>query len=83
MLKIGPIMVNADFEPKGKIHPRAFVYQGRTIPVDSIGRQWQAGDERHVLVMDSNLQHYHLVFQPEPGEWYLLEIDHLPPMSRA
>jgi len=82
-MKIEPIQVHADFESQGKVHPSAFVYQGRTILVDSIGRQWQAGDGRHVLVMDSNLQHYHLVFQPDPEEWYLLEIGQVPPVSRA
>lgn len=82
MMKIEPIQVRADFEPQGKIMPRAFVYQGRTILVESLGRQWQAGDERHVLVMDPNLQHYHLVFQPDSGEWCLWDPGQLPPTSR-
>jgi hypothetical protein len=83
MMKIGPIRVQADFDPQGQIRPRAFVYQGRSVAVDSIGRQWQARDGQHMLVMDPYLQHYHLVFQPDSGEWYLWDIGQRPPTSRA
>ena len=57
-MKIGPIRVHTDFDPQGKIRPRSFVYQDRTITVDSIGRQWQASDGQHMLIMDPFLQHY-------------------------
>ena len=77
------IQVVAHFDSQGQIRPRSFVYQGRTILVDSIGRQWQARDGHHILVLAPDHQHYHLVFQPDSGEWYLLEIGQNSPIHRA
>jgi hypothetical protein len=77
------IQVIAYFDSHGQIRPRSFVYQGRTIPVDSIGRQWLARDGVHILVLAPNHQHYHLIFQPDSGEWYLLQIGQAPTINHA
>jgi hypothetical protein len=78
-----PIQVVAHIDAQGQIWPRSFVFQGRNISVDSIGRQWQARDGQHTLVMDRNRQTYHLIYQSDCGEWYLFPMGHPPPMSQA
>ncbi len=82
-MKIGPIQVDADFDAQGKIRPHSFNPKGHTVLVESIGRQWRAKDGHHILVMDANYKRYHLIFQPDSGEWFMLEIDQHLSTSRA
>jgi len=66
------IEVTTRFNPQGKITPLNFVWQGTNYKVESIGRNWTAKDSYHVLVMDFSNQVYHLIFNQQTTQWYLL-----------
>ncbi len=65
-----PIEVTARFEPKGKIVPLSFIWKRRIYRVDSIGRQWDANDGIHILVMTPGNRAHHLLYMVEKGIWY-------------
>jgi PncC family amidohydrolase len=66
-----PVRVTARFTDDGKIILRHFSHANRKIVVDSIGRQWEDEYGKHILVMDSQRNTYHLVLLPHTGEWAL------------
>jgi hypothetical protein len=60
--------VEARFAEDGQITVRRFAWRGRRHAVDSQGRQWQASDGRHVLVMTADAQAFELVY--DGADWY-------------
>jgi hypothetical protein len=77
------IEVTARFDSKGSIIPLTFSWQDRTYKVDAIGRNWQASDGLHILVMDARNQAFHLIFNPEITQWYLLRSGDVPTVPRV
>ena len=65
------IEVTARFEKDGKVIPVYLVRQGHRYTIDSIGRQWQAADGLHILVMTATGRMFELVFNPAESRWYL------------
>ena len=57
--------VEARFADDGQITVRRFTYRGQRQIVASQGRQWQAADGRHVLVMTVNERTIELVYDGE------------------
>ncbi len=66
-----PITVEARFDGGGGLRPSAFEWRGRRFSVASIGRQWQAGEERRILVMTPQQQTFELAFLAGQGAWRL------------
>jgi hypothetical protein len=77
------IEVTARFDPQGKIIPLSFMWQGRVFKITSIGRNWQAADEYHILVMDQRNQTYHLIYKSGSTQWYLFRNRDIPPVPHA
>ncbi len=67
-----PVEVTARFTEAGKAIPLRFRWQGREYRVESWGRQWQARDGWHFLVMAADQRAMHLLFAPEQAQWYLI-----------
>ena len=72
-----PIEVTVRFDPQGNIIPLSFVWQRRTYRIDSIGRQWEAKDGQHILVMTSGTRAHHLLHTAK-GVWYRVQGDESP-----
>lgn len=66
------VEVTARFDAKGKVTPINFVWQRRSYRVDSVGRQWDGKDGRHIMVMTPGNRAHHLLFVIETGNWYLV-----------
>ncbi len=64
------IEVTVRFDTQGKIFPLNFIWKRRTYRVDAIGRQWEARDGQHILVMTPGNRAHHLLFLAEKGIWY-------------
>ncbi len=68
------VMVQARFLPDGKVVPTAFVWDGRTRYVTSVGRQWvdeNAPNERHFLVQTASFDTFELVLDTTTLCWRL------------
>jgi len=65
--------VEAEGTPEGRLHPRAFQWQGRRVVIRSWGRKWDDASGRHVLVMSESGRVFELVHQPEEGAWRLID----------
>jgi hypothetical protein len=65
------LSVEARFEPDRSLRVLAFTWQGRRRLVTSQGRQWEADDGRHVLVMVPEERVFELVFVRESGQWLM------------
>ena len=59
--------VEARFDDTGRITVLSFTWQGRKHPVTSHGRQWEAADGRHLLVMTPGERVFELVYAA--GKW--------------
>ena len=68
------IAVEARFEADGKVRVLAFERKGRRVEVTASGRQWEAPDGRHLLVMAPAEQVYELLYQPAAANspWLLV-----------
>ena len=66
-----PIEVTAQFRIDGQIVPLRFVLNGKTFPIESIGRNWQAEDGVHILVMIPGGKVVELILNLSQGRWYL------------
>jgi len=66
------IEVTAEFDRKGRVTPLSFKWRDHLYTVTSTGRQWEAEDERHVLVMAAGDKVFHLCFVRDKGYWYLI-----------
>jgi len=58
------VAVEARFEADGRVRLLAFERRGRRVEVASSGRQWDAGDGRHSLVVTPSEEVYELLYQP-------------------
>ena len=55
-----PTLVSGDLQSDGTLRPHSFVWQGQTLQIASVGRQWVEGERRHVLVMTANHETFEL-----------------------
>ncbi len=70
-IKMDPIQVKARFGANGAVSILKFSWAGEDFTVSDTGRQWQAGDGLHVLVMTGG-QVYELVLASGEGTWYII-----------
>lgn len=66
-----PIAVELVDEPSG-LRPIAFFWQGRRLPIRSLGRRWQTGSELHFLVMTAAGKVYELAYDRPAAQWLLV-----------
>ncbi len=68
------VAVEARFEIDGKVRVLAFERPGERIVVATTGRQWEAEDGRHLLVMTPSERVHELLYQPnsEASPWLLV-----------
>jgi len=68
------IAVEARFEADGKVRVLAFERRGRRTIVATTGRQWEADDGRHILVMTPSEEVLELLYRPASGAppWLLV-----------
>ena len=64
--------VEARFSAKGKISLLSFKWQGQRRAVTSRGRQWNADDGLHFLVLDASEQVFELLYAPASGLWHIV-----------
>lgn len=65
------IEVTARFAKDGRVYPQRISWQDVDYPVEATGRSWQDQDGLHILVMIPGERVLELIFQPEPGLWFL------------
>ena len=68
-----PVEVEARFGADGKITVLSLTWRGRTLPVTSMGREWDAGDGHHFLVMTAGERIFELVFHSTSGVWNVVK----------
>lgn len=68
------IEVTARFEKNGKVVPLYLVWKGHRYTVDNMGRQWQAADGLHTLVMTPTGRMLELLFVTSESQWYLIKV---------
>lgn len=56
-----PTLTEVELAADGTAHPRAFMWRGARQTVSSVGRQWLADAERHVLVMTDADETFELI----------------------
>lgn len=66
-----PIEVTARIDAAGKILPQRLVYRGRAYVVESVGRQRQAEDGLHILVMTGGWRVWELIYRGDESRWYV------------
>ena len=65
--------VEARFAADGAMAVLSFTWSGQKQTVVSQGRQWQAEDGRHFLVMTPGEQIVELIFAPVSGLWHVAD----------
>jgi hypothetical protein len=65
--------VEVRFDAEGAIRVLSFVWQGAKHPVTSQGRQWEAADGRHILVMTTGDRVFELAWDGQ-GPWQVLKV---------
>jgi hypothetical protein len=65
--------VEVRFDTEGGITVLSFVWQGAHYPVTSQGRQWEAADGWHILVMTTGDRMFELVWGGR-GPWQVLKV---------
>lgn len=65
------IEVTARFDPSGNVTPVEFVWAGKTYPITKVGRNWNEGDDLHVLCQAPGAGVCELVFHADERRWYL------------
>jgi hypothetical protein len=65
--------VEARFGEDGGTTVLSFTWRGHKRPVVSQGRQWNAEDGLHFLVMTPGEQIVELVYAPLSGQWHIAE----------
>lgn len=66
-----PVEVVSKFDARGTVIPLQFTWQGRSYPVESIGRRWVNGDGQHILVMAPSGKTFELLYIHSEERWYL------------
>ena len=64
-----PAEVEARFGEDGKITMLSFTWRGRRLPVTSMGREWEAEEGHHFLVMTTGDRIFELNFHATSGLW--------------
>ena len=64
-----PAEVEARFGEDGKTTVLSFTWRGRRLPVTSMGREWEAEDGHHFLVMTTSERVFELVYDPASVRW--------------
>ncbi len=70
-----PVMVQARFLPDGRVIPIAFIWEGYTRYIASVGRQWiEEGPppQRHFLVQTAAFDTFELAFDVTTLRWQLV-----------
>ncbi len=57
--------------PDGQPQPERFIWSGLTYQVEDIGRQWDARDGHHLLVMANGSQVYELIYKTNNNTWFI------------
>ncbi|MCU0485736.1 MAG: hypothetical protein MUC85_06445 [Anaerolineales bacterium] len=65
------IMVHSQITPQGQVQPLSFTWRAKNYVISSWGRQWQAADGEHYLVMTESGRMFELVHRVSAGEWFL------------
>lgn len=65
--------VEAHFAPDRRITVVSLAWQGRRHVVTDHGRQWEAADGRHVLVMTAGARVFELLHDRAAGTWALVK----------
>ncbi len=65
------IEVLARFTTDGRVDPLQVFWNGRTYPIESTGRRWEAEDGQHILAMLPGDRVVELLFTPGKSRWYL------------
>ena len=65
------ITVTASIDPTGQMIPKSLNWQGKTIVLTSVGRQWEADDGRHILVEAANGDRFELQLSRKDLVWYM------------
>jgi hypothetical protein len=68
------IEVTARFDKNGKVIPLFLVWKGHRYTIDNLGRQWQAADGLHALVMTPTGRMFELLFVTSESQWYLIKV---------
>jgi hypothetical protein len=58
-------------DPNGQPLPERFIWSGVAYQVEDIGRQWDARDGHHLLVMANGSHVYELIYASTNQTWYL------------
>jgi hypothetical protein len=66
------IDITTRFSKDGKLIPLEFNLGKDRIAILNIGRQWETEEGKHILVMDSQQNTYHLCFSLADMSWYLI-----------
>jgi hypothetical protein len=66
--------VEARFGADGKITVLSFTWQGRRLPVTGAGREWDADDGHHFLVMTAGERVFELVYESAGGVWRAAQV---------
>ena len=66
------IDITTRFKRDGSLVPIEFSLDKENVQVINIGRQWETGEGKHILVMGPNEHTYHLYFQLSDFSWYLI-----------
>ena len=66
-----PTAVTLRIDVGGAVTVLAFTWQGRTLRVASRGREWQADDGHHRMVMTPDSRVFELLQTPG-GEWFVV-----------
>jgi hypothetical protein len=69
------IEVTARFDKYGKVIPLNLVWRGHRYTIDNLGRQWQAPDGLHLLVMTSSERMFELIFLSAESRWVLGKVE--------
>ncbi len=64
-----PTVVEARFAEEGDIALLSFSWQGRALPITSMGRHWEENGAAHFLVMTPGEQIFELTFDRASGRW--------------
>ncbi len=66
------IDITTRFKRDGSLVPIEFSLDKEKVKVINIGRQWETGEGKHILVMGPYEHTYHLYFQLSDLSWYLI-----------
>lgn len=71
-----PTRVEVSFDEQGRPRVRRFSWEGKMLPVTSVGRNWMDEDGRHLLVMAAGERIFELLLERSELRWRV--VGHLP-----